>query len=61
MVVEVEALGAGGDRSWRVLLRRGSHAVVLGDDYGRISAMILAVELRTLLHPHARKEGDTIE
>ncbi len=63
--VEVEAVEHDGtgdrDRSWRVRLRMGSHAVVLGDDYGRISAIVLAGELRTLLHPPARQEGVTIE
>ncbi len=52
--------GAAG-RFWTVTLRRGGRRVVVGQDLGRISATMLARELRALLHPGMRQEGDAIE
>ncbi len=54
-----DADGAG--RFWTVTLHRGARCVVVGRDLGRFSATVLAGELRTLLHPRTRQEGDTIE
>ncbi len=48
-------------RFWTVTLRRGGRRVVVGQDLGRISAVMLARELRALLHPRMRQEGDAIE
>jgi len=53
--------GDGSGRCWVVTLRRGTNAVVVGRDLGRFSATVLSGELRALLHPRARQEGDTIE
>jgi hypothetical protein len=50
-----------GGRFWTVTLRRGGRRVVVGQDLGHISATVLAGELRTLLHPRSRHEGDAIE
>ncbi len=51
----------GAGRCWTVTLHRGRRAVVVGRDLGRFSASVLSDELRTLLHPRSRQEGDTIE
>ena len=48
-------------RSWTVALRRGTRSVIVGRDLGRFSASVLSEELRALLHPRTRREGDTIE
>jgi hypothetical protein len=48
-------------RFWTVTLRRGHRRVVVGRDLGRISASVMADELRGLLHPRTRQEGDAIE
>ena len=56
---EEDADGAG--RSWTVTLRRGARSVVVGRDLGRFSASALCGELRVLLHPRTRREGDAIE
>ena len=53
--------GDGSGRCWVVTLRRGTNAVVVGRDLGRFSATVLSGELRNLLHPRARQEGDAIE
>ena len=53
--------GDGSGRCWVVTLRRGTTAVVVGRDLGRFSATVLSGELRNLLHPRARQEGDAIE
>ena len=50
-----------GGRFWTVTLRRGGRRVVVGQDLGWLSATVLAGELRTLLHPRGRQEGDAIE
>ncbi len=65
VVVEIEQeLGdedrAPRDRSWVVLLRRGSRMVTVGQDFGRISATVLAGELRAVLGL-TRQEGGTID
>jgi hypothetical protein len=52
-------VGAG--RFWTVTLRRGHRSVEVGRHLGRFSATLLAGELRALLHPRARQEGDAIE
>jgi len=62
--VEVEQQeddGDGSGRCWVVTLRRGTAAVVVGRDLGRFSATVLCGELRNVLHPRARQEGDAIE
>lgn len=65
IVVEVdqqdndECEGAG--RLWVVRIRRGGRSVVLGRDLGRFSATVLAGELRAVLQPGTRQEGDAIE
>jgi hypothetical protein len=62
--VEVDQEDHDGDRlgrCWMVTLRRGTNAVVVGRDLGRFSATVLSGELRTLLHPRTRQEGDAIE
>jgi hypothetical protein len=51
----------GSGRSWTVTLRRGRRSVVVGRDLGRFSATVLGGELRALLHPRARQEGDAID
>jgi hypothetical protein len=51
----------GAGRLWTVTLRRGARCVVVGRDLGRFSATLLAGELRALLHPRTRQEGDVIE
>lgn len=51
----------GGGRSWVVRVRRASRAVVVGRDLGRFSATVLAGELRAVLQPRTRQEGDAIE
>jgi len=48
-------------RCWVVTLRRGTNTVVVGRDLGRFSATVLSGELRALLHPRTRQEGDAIE
>lgn len=48
-------------RFWTVTLRRGNRRVVVGRELGRISAAVLARDLRVLLHPARRQEGDAIE
>jgi len=48
-------------RFWTVTLRRGARRVVVARELGRISASVLARELRALLHPRTRQEGDAIE
>ena len=48
-------------RCWTVSLRRGTNTVVVGRDLGRFSATVLSGELRALLHPRTRQEGDAIE
>ncbi|MFN2607355.1 MAG: hypothetical protein ABR511_05595 [Acidimicrobiales bacterium] len=53
--------GDGSGRGWVVTLRRGTIAVVVGRDLGRFSATMLSGELRALLQPGARREGDAIE
>jgi len=53
--------GDGSGRCWVVTLRRGTKAVIVGRDLGRFSATALSAELRALLQPRARQEGDTIE
>jgi hypothetical protein len=53
--------GEASGRCWVVTLRRGTNSVVVGRDLGRFSATILSGELRTLLHPRARQEGEPIE
>ena len=60
-VVQEEHDGEGSGRCWVVTLRRGTNSVVVGRDLGRFSATILSGELRTLLHPRARQEGEPIE
>ncbi len=52
---------AAGGRTWMVTLRRGRRRVVVGRDLGRFSAAMLSRELRALLHPRTRQEGDAIE
>ncbi|MGH9223053.1 MAG: hypothetical protein ACRD2W_04555 [Acidimicrobiales bacterium] len=64
IVVEVEQEdddhdGAG--RSWVVRIRRGRHSVVVGRDLGRFSATVFCAELRAVLQPRSRQEGDAIE
>jgi hypothetical protein len=62
--VDVDQEDHDGDRSgrcWVVTLRRGSRSVIVGRDLGRFSATVLSGELRTLLHPRTRQEGDVIE
>lgn len=54
-----EANGSG--RFWTVTLRRGRRSVVVGRDLGRFSATALGGELRALLHPRTRQEGDAID
>jgi hypothetical protein len=48
-------------RSWVVRLRRGHQTVTVGHDLGRFSATALSGELRRLLYPRTRHEGDAIE
>lgn len=65
VVVEIEHQpadedGAPRDRSWAVRLRRGSRMVTVGQDFGRISAAVLAGELRSVLGL-TPQEGGTIE
>ena len=48
-------------RSWVVRIRRGDRSVVVGRDLGRFSARVLSGELRAVLVPAARQEGDAIE
>ena len=48
-------------RCWIVTLRCGTNSVVVGRDLGRFSATILSGELRAMLQPGARREGDAIE
>jgi len=50
-----------GDRSFVVRLRRGTRSVVVATDVGRISAAVLAAEIRAVLEPRTRQEGVTIE
>ncbi len=62
--VEVDHDDGDGDssgRCWVVRLRRGARSVVVGRDLGRFGASLLSGELRGLLHPRTRQEGDTIE
>ena len=60
--VDIEAVDDdAGDRSWIVRLRRGSRSVVVAHDVGRISAAVLASEIRAVLAPRTRQEGVTIE
>jgi hypothetical protein len=51
----------GSGRFWTVTLRRGRRSVVVGRDLGRFSATVLCGELRALLHPRTRQEGDAID
>ncbi len=51
----------GAGRFWTVALRRGHRRVVVGRELGRFSATALAGELRALLQPRSRQEGDAIE
>lgn len=48
-------------RCWMVTIRRGTNIVVVGRNLGRFSATVLSGELRALLQPGARREGDAIE
>ena len=62
--VEVDQEDHDGDRPgrcWTVTLRSGTRAVVIGRELGRFSATVLSGELRALLHPRTRQEGDAIE
>ena len=64
IVVEVDQADVerdGGGRSWVVRIRRGARSVVVGRDLGWFSATVLSGELRDVLHPGARQEGDAIE
>ena len=64
IVVDVDQEDHDGDRPgrcWIVTPRRGTNSVVVGRDLGRFSATILSGELRALLHPRARQEGEPIE
>ncbi|MGH9277013.1 MAG: hypothetical protein ACRD12_02735 [Acidimicrobiales bacterium] len=53
--------GAGAGRSWVVRIRRAERSVVVGRDLGRFSATVLAGDLRAVLQPRTRQEGDAIE
>ena len=62
--IEVDHDDHDGDRPgrcWVVTLRRGTKSVVVGRDLGRFSATVLSGELRAILQPGARQEGDAIE
>ena len=62
--VEVDQEDHDGDRPgrcWVVTLRRGTNTVVVGRDLGRFSATVFSGELRALLQPSNRQEGDAIE
>lgn len=62
--VEVDQEDHDGDRPgrcWVVTLRRGTNSVVVGRDLGRFSATVLSDDLRGLLHPRTRQEGEPIE
>lgn len=48
-------------RCWIVTLRRGTNTVVVGRDLGRFSATVLSAELRALMNPRTRQEGDAIK
>ena len=45
----------GRGRNWTATLRRGRHAVIIGQDLGHFAATLLAQQLRQLLHP--RQQG----
>lgn len=50
-----------GERCFVVRLRRGSRSVTVATDVGRISAAVLAAEIRAVLAPRTRQEGVMIE
>ena len=62
VVVEVEPVDDdAGDRSFVVRLRRGTRQVVVVDQVGRISAAVLASQIRAVLAPRTPQEGVMIE
>lgn len=56
-----ESDDGGAGRVWTVTVRRGRRSVVVGRDLGRFSATLLADDLRAVLHPRSRQEGDAID